>query len=120
MPLISVITAAYAPTADYLAETAASISALELPPGFDLEWVVQEDGDSPQLAGFFAGLDFARYEANGRRYGTALTRNLALGPRVGRAPAGPRSGRCAPAWRDDHTGPPVRRAPDPLGHRPGR
>jgi glycosyltransferase involved in cell wall biosynthesis len=78
MPLISVITAAYAPTADYLAETAASISALQLPPGFDLEWVVQEDGDSPQLVGFFAGLDFARYEANGRRYGTALTRNLAL------------------------------------------
>jgi glycosyltransferase involved in cell wall biosynthesis len=78
MPLISVITAAYAPTADYLAETAAGISDLELPPGWGLEWIVQEDGDSPRLAAFFADLDFARYEANGRQYGTALTRNLAL------------------------------------------
>jgi glycosyltransferase involved in cell wall biosynthesis len=78
MPLISVITAAYAPSADYLAETAAAIAALDLPPGWELEWVVQEDGERPQLAGFFADVDHARYEATGQRYGTALTRNLAL------------------------------------------
>ena len=78
MPLISVITAAYAPTADYIEETAESIKAQELPPGWDLEWVVQEDGDSPRLSGFFDRLPFARYASNGRRYPTALTRNLAL------------------------------------------
>jgi glycosyltransferase involved in cell wall biosynthesis len=78
MPLISVITATYAPTADYLQETADSIAAQELPPGWDLEWVVQEDGDSPQLSGFFERVPFAKYAANGRHYLTALTRNLAL------------------------------------------
>src|SRR5215470_1375794 len=78
MPRISVITAVHAPTADYLRETAASVAGLQLPPGFDLEWVVQEDGGNPQLAGFFTGLGLARYEANGRQYGTAITRNLAL------------------------------------------
>jgi Glycosyl transferase family 2 len=78
MPRISVITAVYAPTADYLQETADSIAALELPAGWELEWCVQEDGDSPQLAGFFAKIPFAKYAANGRHYLTALTRNLAL------------------------------------------
>jgi len=78
MPLISIVTAAYAPTADYLPAAAASIAALDLPPGWELEWVIQEDGDSPQLADFADGLPFARYAANGRQFGTAPTRNLAL------------------------------------------
>ena len=79
MPLISIITAAYAPTADYLRETADSIAALKLPSGFELEWVVQEDGDLPELAEFFESIPFARYEANRRQYGVAITRNFALG-----------------------------------------
>jgi glycosyltransferase involved in cell wall biosynthesis len=79
MPLISIITAAYAPTADYLSETAASIEALELPPGWDLEWVVQEDGDRPQLAAVAGRYPFAQYAAAGRQFGTAIARNLALG-----------------------------------------
>lgn len=81
MPLISVITAAYAPGADagaLLSETASSIAAAELPPGWSLEWVVQEDGEAPQLASLPARWPFARYEANGHRYGPAITRNLAL------------------------------------------
>lgn len=78
MPLISIITAAYAPTADYLAETAASIKALDLPPAWDLEWVVQEDGDRPRLGRQLEHLAFVRYEANGRQSGTAATRNLGL------------------------------------------
>jgi hypothetical protein len=61
MPLISVITAAYAPSADYLAETAAAIAAPRSPARWELEWVVQEDGERPQLAGFFADVDHARY-----------------------------------------------------------
>lgn len=81
MPLISIVTAAYAPTADavdYVGETAASIAALDLPAGWDLEWVVQEDGENPQLAGFLHRVPFARYDATGRHYGAAQTRNLAL------------------------------------------
>jgi len=79
MPLISVITAAYAPTADYLPATADSVAALELPAGWELEWLVQEDGDDPQLAEFFARIPFARYDAAGRQYGVSIARNLALG-----------------------------------------
>lgn len=83
MPLISVVTAVYAPIADFLPETAAAVEALELPPGFDLEWIVQEDGESPQLGDFFAGMGSVRYEATSRRYGTAITRNLALSRATG-------------------------------------
>jgi glycosyltransferase involved in cell wall biosynthesis len=79
MPLVSIVTAAYAPTADYLDATAGSIAALSLPPGWELEWLIQEDGDAPRLASSFAaGLPFARYAATGRQAGTAATRNLAL------------------------------------------
>lgn len=78
MPLVSVITAAYAPSADYLAETAQSVAEVRLPAGWELEWVVQEDGDSPRLAGQLRHLGFMRYEASGRRLGTGRTRNLGL------------------------------------------
>jgi hypothetical protein len=79
VPLISIITAAYAPTSDYLAETAASIEALDLPAGWELEWVVQEDGERPQLERFFERIPCANYDALGRQYGAAMARNLALG-----------------------------------------
>jgi glycosyltransferase involved in cell wall biosynthesis len=78
VPTISVVTAAYSPTAKFIEETAESIRAADLPPGWDLEWVVQEDGDDPDLAETIARYPFARYAANGRQYGTAGTRNLAL------------------------------------------
>jgi glycosyltransferase involved in cell wall biosynthesis len=78
MPLISIITATYAPSAAYLTETASSIGAVRLPAGWDLEWIVQEDGAEPQLGSKFARLAFAKYEGTGTRLGTAMTRNLAL------------------------------------------
>jgi glycosyltransferase involved in cell wall biosynthesis len=79
MPLISIVTAVHASGAEYLADTAGAIAAIRLPRGWDLEWIVQEDGDRPELAGRFAGLTFpVSYAANGHQYGTALTRNLAL------------------------------------------
>ena len=78
VPTISVITAAYAPTAEYIIETAESISGAQLPTGWDLEWVVQEDGDKPELRETVTRYPFAKYAAIGRQYGTASTRNLAL------------------------------------------
>lgn len=78
MPLISVVTAAYAPTAAYIRDTADSIAATQLPDGWQLEWIVQEDGDTPGLRDTISRYSFARYSANGRQYGTACTRNLAL------------------------------------------
>ncbi|MGW1678557.1 glycosyltransferase family 2 protein [Saccharopolyspora sp. NPDC002376] len=78
MPRISIVTAAYGPTATYLSDTIESVKAQELPTGWELEWVVQEDGPAPSLAAQFDGLDFARYEANEAQLGLAMTRNLSL------------------------------------------
>jgi glycosyltransferase involved in cell wall biosynthesis len=73
MPLISIITAVYSPVSEYLREAAQSVAAQRLPAGWELEWLVQEDGEAP-----VARVPEASYEANGARLGTATTRNLAL------------------------------------------
>ena len=44
MPLISILSSVYGPSATYLDETIASVQKLALPNGWELEWVVQEDG----------------------------------------------------------------------------
>ena len=75
MPLISVITAVHQPVAEYLHEAANSVAAQRLPAGWELEWLVQEDGETPAARELAAG---AYYEANGSALGTATTRNLAL------------------------------------------
>lgn len=78
MPLLSVITAGYAPKADYLHETVASLLAQELPVEWDFEWVFQEDGYSPSLAKLARQVPQVRYQANYEPLGIATTRNLAL------------------------------------------
>jgi glycosyltransferase involved in cell wall biosynthesis len=83
VPTISVITAAYAPTAEYILETAESISGAQLPADWDLEWIVQEDGAEPGLREIVTRYPFTKYAAIGRRYGTASTRNLALSRAAG-------------------------------------
>lgn len=83
MPTVSIITAAYAPSASYLAETISGVAGQALPPGWDLEWMVQEDGTEPSLAGRFAGQDCVRYNANGVQLGIPGTRNLALAAATG-------------------------------------
>ncbi|MDQ3406203.1 MAG: glycosyltransferase [Actinomycetota bacterium] len=75
---ISIITAAYAPLAEYFAETIESVTRQELPDGWELEWLVQEDGEVPSLAGAVAGIPFIKYAANKAPTGIAATRNLAL------------------------------------------
>lgn len=78
MPLISILTAAYSPTAIYLPETMASVAAQELPAGWELEWIVQEDGPESPVADTLSSLDIVHYRANGAKLGIAPTRNLAL------------------------------------------
>jgi glycosyltransferase involved in cell wall biosynthesis len=78
MPMVSIITAAYAPSAAFLAETIASVASQELPPGWNIEWIVQEDGDSPSLSHHFDSIPYAKYAANGSQLGISGTRNLAL------------------------------------------
>jgi glycosyltransferase involved in cell wall biosynthesis len=74
MPLLSVLTAVHGDRADVLAAAGESVAAQELPSGWELEWVVQEDGAQPRLAGVAP----AEYQANGAQLGVAVTRNLAL------------------------------------------
>ncbi|GAA4000939.1 hypothetical protein GCM10022247_21890 [Allokutzneria multivorans] len=78
MPLISIITAVHAPGAAFLSETITSVRRQELPGGWDLEWLVQEDGADPCLESHFADVPFAAYEPNGAQLSIAETRNLAL------------------------------------------
>lgn len=83
MPLLSVITPEYAPTAEHAGETIAGVAEQHLPGGWELEWIVQEDGDNPQLHSVYEEVEAASYEANNAQYGVAMTRNLALGRAAG-------------------------------------
>lgn len=78
MPLLSVITAAWAPSADHLEQVAASVLSQQLPAGWELEWLVQEDGEQPRLRTGLPSDRRIRYRAVGVRAGIAGTRNLAL------------------------------------------
>jgi glycosyltransferase involved in cell wall biosynthesis len=78
VPLLSILSAVYPPTATYLPHTIESVRQQALPEGWTLEWVVQEDGDKPCLGELFAQLPYVRYAANGRHLGPAVTRNLGL------------------------------------------
>lgn len=78
MPLISVLTAAFAPAATYLDETIASVRRQTLPANWELEWIIQEDGEKSSLSEQLEGLDFVHYQANEAQLGVAATRNFAL------------------------------------------
>jgi glycosyltransferase involved in cell wall biosynthesis len=75
---VSIITAAYAPLSDYFEKTIESVVQQELPPGWELEWLVQEDGETPTLAATLANVQCAAYSPNRAHTGIAATRNLAL------------------------------------------
>lgn len=75
--LISIITPTHAPSA-HLDETTKGVLSQELPEGWELEWLIQEDGRNPQLSpARFSDTRFL-YEANSDHLGVAMTRNNAL------------------------------------------
>lgn len=82
MPLVSVLTPTQAHNARFLGEVWASVRDQPLPRGWELEWLVQEDGDTPQLAEgvarMTAGDRRAGYAANGAQRGAAATRQAAF------------------------------------------
>src|SRR5436190_15092148 len=78
MPVLSVLTAAHGPRSDYLVEAGESLAVQRVPAGWDVEWIVQEDGPAPALAGAVARFPFARYQAHGEQLAAATTRNLGL------------------------------------------
>jgi glycosyltransferase involved in cell wall biosynthesis len=74
MPIVSVLTAALPDRAELLAEAADSLAEQRLPDGWELEWILQEDGPTSRLA----NIPSARHASNGERLGIPVTRNLAL------------------------------------------
>lgn len=85
MPKVSIITATYAAGASYLAETAASVQEQALPLGWELEWVIQEDGDKPEVGQTLgdSGRWPVLYAAHEVRLGPGGTRNMALSRATG-------------------------------------
>ncbi|MFI6047106.1 glycosyltransferase family 2 protein [Nocardia sp. NPDC051321] len=76
--LISILTAVHQPGSGFLRETLASIEALRLPQDWELEWILQEDGPSSEIAAIVSESPRIKYAANGAKLGIAGTRNLGL------------------------------------------
>lgn len=75
---ISIITPVYAPRAEYLGETYKSLEAQTLPPGWEWEWLVQQDGPEGELDGYLPADERISLQTSSRWGGQALARNLAL------------------------------------------
>jgi Glycosyl transferase family 2 len=75
--LLSVITPVYQPRPEHLHEVWESLEAQKLPPGWDWEWIVQEDG-STGVCELLLPKDPRITMGTGRHSGVAITRNLAL------------------------------------------
>ncbi|EEP72632.1 glycosyl transferase GltA [Micromonospora sp. ATCC 39149] len=75
--LVSVITPVHAPSIQYLAGAYASLAKQDMPPGWDWQWLVQEDGQTGALVD--ALLDDPRISlGTGRPGGPGVARTLAL------------------------------------------
>ncbi|MDP9797466.1 hypothetical protein J2S43_005978 [Catenuloplanes nepalensis] len=83
LPRLSIITAVHAPNSAHLADTIMSVQRQKLPPEWSLEWIIQEDGEQPQLASLFEDVEVAHYSPNGFQLGIAATRNFALARATG-------------------------------------
>jgi glycosyltransferase involved in cell wall biosynthesis len=76
--LISIVTACHNPLAEHLQDAYESLRKQDLPPGWEWEWVIQEDGNTGVLADLLPDDPRIR-PGTGRRSGPALARNLAVG-----------------------------------------
>ncbi|WP_433179357.1 glycosyltransferase family 2 protein [Actinoallomurus sp. CA-150999] len=75
--VISIITAAYEPVPEFLHAAYESILVQELPPGWAWQWVVQEDGETGDVAALLPE-DPRVSPGHGRRGGAGVARTLAL------------------------------------------
>jgi len=80
--VISVVTPAYKPVPDHLRAAYESLQTQTMPPGWTWQWVVQEDGESREVARILP--EDARVSVgSGRRAGEPTTRNLCLSRATG-------------------------------------
>jgi|HubBroStandDraft_2_1064218.scaffolds.fasta_scaffold130473_1 glycosyltransferase involved in cell wall biosynthesis len=80
--VVSVLTAAWQPVPEYLAAAHESIRSQVMPAGWDWQWIVQEDGDSGEVAAMLPA-DPRISPGRGRRAGEPVTRNLCLSRATG-------------------------------------
>jgi hypothetical protein len=75
--LVSVITPVHGPGARYLAEAHASLARQEMPPGWDWEWIIQEDGETGDVRPHVPADPRISFE-QGRRGRAGMARTLGL------------------------------------------
>jgi glycosyltransferase involved in cell wall biosynthesis len=80
--VVSVVTPVYQPVPEYLAATYESLRNQVLPDGWQWQWVVQEDGQTGDVAGMLPHDDRIS-PGSGRRTGEAATRTLCLSHATG-------------------------------------
>lgn len=88
MPLVSVITPTQARNAAHIGALWQSLEGQELAPGWEWEWLVQEDGPQPAVRELLPDDPRIRYDALGVQLGGAATRNTALARATGELVAG--------------------------------
>ncbi len=76
--LVSVITAVHGPSIGYLAQAYASLTAQEMPDGWDWQWLAQEDGQHNLLIDHLPNADPRISGGSGRPGGPGVARTLAL------------------------------------------
>src|SRR5688572_19177608 len=69
-------------TEELLSQTIESVQAQTLPPGWDLEWMIMEDGREPRLKDY-PWPDSVRYRAVEKQVGEPAARTLALSAATG-------------------------------------
>jgi glycosyltransferase involved in cell wall biosynthesis len=74
---VTVVTAVHAPAAGYLPEAYASLAAQLLPDGWDWQWLVQEDGETADVAPYVPDDPRVSF-GQGRPGRAAMARTLAL------------------------------------------
>lgn len=80
--VVSVVTAAYQPVPEYLVAAYESLRGQQLPEGWQWEWVVQEDGQTGDVARMLPE-DSRISPGSGRRSGEAVTRTMCLSRATG-------------------------------------
>jgi glycosyltransferase involved in cell wall biosynthesis len=80
--VVSVVTPAYQPVPEHLTAAYDSLRNQVMPPGWQWQWVVQEDGQSGDVARMLPS-DPRISPGSGRRAGEAATRNLCLSRATG-------------------------------------
>ncbi len=78
MPLVSIVTPTQAHNATHIGALWRSLAAQVLAPGWEWEWLVQEDGPRPAVRELLPADPRIHYDALGVQIGGAATRNTAV------------------------------------------